>query len=179
MERCWDGSLHWFTMNSAAYLSSLKEEIARLQQIQSLLENESADVTSRSSVNTPASKRTGGMTDAGRARVAEAQRLRWAAKKKADAEAAATPDPKAAKKKAQAPAKKATAKKSSAAAKPVATGRSAPAKKNTAAKAAPRKPANDATKLPVANRGSETSTVEPPTPETATPTTPAEARSNE
>ena len=89
-------------MNSAAFLSAVKQEIARLQQIQSLLENESTNVTSASATK-PISGKRGGMSEAGKARVAEAQRKRWAAKK-ADTAAAQAPASSAKGGKAAAPA---------------------------------------------------------------------------
>ncbi len=131
-------------MNSAAFLSAVKEEIARLQQIRNLLENDSTDPSTRNSTKAFPAKR-GGMTAEGRARVAEAQRKRWAAKKAA-AETAATPAPPIAKKKkiaapvnksaktveAVPPVKKQTASVS----KPAASKTAAPVKKVTVKKSA-------------------------------------------
>jgi hypothetical protein len=74
-------------MDTTQILTRLDEEIARLQQVRALLTGESTKrkpgrpSTQAAKVALPAKKRT--MSAEGRARIAAAQRARWAKAKKA------------------------------------------------------------------------------------------------
>ena len=148
-------SLTLLAMNTAEVLSAIDEEITRLEQARALL----GGVVNASAPSVVEGKRRGRPPGAtkqvpvaknktrtvsaeARARIAAAQKARWAAKKKAEKKAATAPAAAPAPKKAVAPAKKsvvkkAVIKKAPVTAKRVAVKKAAmPAKKVTAKKAA-------------------------------------------
>ena len=132
-------------MDFSSILSAIDEKIATLQQAKSLLSSTAVPATERLAKEAAAkispkatkqpAKKTGKpgrkpMSEEGRARIAEAQKKRWAAKN-----TASTTGPKAAKKVAAA-SKKAGAKKT-AAVKPYTGKKRGPKPKNTAQETAP------------------------------------------
>jgi hypothetical protein len=64
-------------------LSTIDAEISHLQQVRALLTGSGASKRGGESVSTSSVKRKGAMSPEGRKRIADAQRKRWAAQKKA------------------------------------------------------------------------------------------------
>ena len=142
-------------MNTAEILSAIDEELTRLEQARALLGGVSSApakvVTEGKRRGRPpgatkqmpvAEKKTRTMSEEGRARIAAAQKARWAAKKKAEKKAATASASALAPKKTAAPAKKSVAKKAAIKKTPVTAKTAAvkqaamPAKKVAAKKAA-------------------------------------------
>lgn len=140
------------TMNNAQILSAINEQISRLEQARTLLLKE---VSALPSTAAPEAKRRGrppggakssdgkaapekstrGMSEEGRARIAAAQKARWAAKKKGNKQASKAAAPAAIARKAAKPAKQLPGNKSPAVKAP-APSKAAPATL-TSTKAAP------------------------------------------
>ncbi len=103
-----------FLQNSEQYVSHIDAEIERLQQ----LRNQVAEAIEGEKQIAAPKKTRGGMSAAGRLRVAEAQKARWAKQKKAAKKAAKTAVPMPSKKVA---AKKVVAKEAAKKTKPKAS----------------------------------------------------------
>ena len=134
-------------MNTSEILSAIDQEISRLEQARSLLQSSngpSAPAVEVKRRGRPPGKATPvpvaptrTMSEEGRARIAAAQKARWAVKKKADQKVAKAAIPTPAAKKTGAPAKKAGVEKTAALAKVAAKKTAVTVKPPAPKKAAP------------------------------------------